>query len=185
MSQGGRLEDLLMAALMRSSSASPSTCLDSRGFHSSLTVPQGCKVVLLLLDRHAARHHMQVLQYSPHHHHHHHHHLQSSSSPPEGHLCHNNDLLNSDIKATMFQEWHKEDLPVAVLRTFATPFKTRCASYTAFPVLCPGWLLAPIHSVPINHPSLCPSPQSTDICKPVPWTQQVHVICPHAKGTVI
>ena len=63
MSQGGRLEDLLMAALMRSSSASPSTWLDSREFHSSLTVPQGCKLVLLSLDRHAARHHMQVSQY--------------------------------------------------------------------------------------------------------------------------
>ena len=122
MSQAGCLEDLLMAALMRSSSASPSTWLDSRGFHSSLTEPQGCKLDLLLLDRHAARHHMQVLQYSPpppppHHH------LQSSFSPPEGHLCHNNDLLTADIKPTMFQEWHKEDLPVAALRTFAIPFR--------------------------------------------------------------
>ena len=51
MSQEGHLEALLVAALTRSSSANSSTWLDSRGFHSSLTVLQGCKLALLLLER--------------------------------------------------------------------------------------------------------------------------------------
>ena len=50
MSQEGHLEALLVVALTRSSSVSSSTWLDSRGFPNSLTVPQGCKLALLLLD---------------------------------------------------------------------------------------------------------------------------------------
>ena len=151
MSQEGHLEDLLVVALTRSSSASSSSWLNSRRFHSSLKVLQGCKLALLLLDRHAARRHMQVLQYPPppplppH--------LQSSSSPPEGHLCHNKDPLTSDIKPTMFQEWHTEDLPVAALRSFATSFQTGCASYTHYFLPCPQddcWLKYTVYPLTIQ-----------------------------------
>ena len=74
MSQEGHLEALLVAALTRSSSASSPCWLDSSGFHSSLIVPQGCKLAHFLLDRlllgsyrlHLLSYNLYLLSYTTH-----------------------------------------------------------------------------------------------------------------------